>query len=121
MLLPSLKYEYNNARIVGLTIGPRREILLELCLLSWADTAGRCDTKVHVRFGGIKNFEEVKAFLKVGHHETSELAYLRYSTNQPSKPGQLSIDISFERVDAVICIECADVRVEDAAQNTDMS
>ena len=60
MTFRSLQHNFHDAGLVGVSIGPRREIELEIDLDPvWNETA----RTVRVRFGGISNFEQVKEFL----------------------------------------------------------
>ncbi|HZK81685.1 MAG TPA: hypothetical protein VFC46_11470 [Humisphaera sp.] len=111
MELPALVYDYNDALIEHYSVGPRREVTLHVNVVRWQGSVGRYASPVQVRFGGVKNFEEVVAFLKTKPFERSELAGLRYSDDQTSKPGDLFIAIAFERTDARIVVSCSNVSV----------
>ena len=113
MALPSLVHDYNDARIEGFAVGPRREITLDISILSWNGSTGRYGATVQVRFGAVTNLDKVAEFFESGHQHRSELAYIRYSETSPSKPGHLFIDVAFERTDARICIACGNVSVTD--------
>ena len=59
MAYRSLKYEFHDASLVGFSIGPRREIELEIDLNPvWNKIGGI----VRLRSGNIKNFDDVKQF-----------------------------------------------------------
>ncbi len=61
MAFRSFKHEFHDASLVSYSIGPRREIELEIDLDPvWNETGGI----VRVRFGNIKNFDHVKRFLE---------------------------------------------------------
>ena len=111
MELPALVYDYNDARIESFTVGPRREITLNISVVSWKGSKGRYATPTPIRFGGIKNFDEVVAFFRARPFERSELQSLRYSKDHKSKPGHLFIAIAFERNDSRIVILCSNLNV----------
>ena len=113
MVLPSLVYGYNHADMDGFSVGPRREITLDIRLLSWNGSVGEYGPPVQVRFGAVTNLDAVADFFGAGHHQRSELAFIRYSRTLRSKPGHLFIDVAFERIDAQICIACGNVSVRD--------
>jgi hypothetical protein len=54
-----LKYEYHDAAVTGVSIGPRREVTLTTRLDG--RVAGR-EAVVNIRFGGIANFPQVGAY-----------------------------------------------------------
>jgi hypothetical protein len=62
MDLPQFKYDFSHARINDVTVGPRREATLFIAPLVWEGPNGRYGEVVRVRFGGIRNFEEVSTF-----------------------------------------------------------
>src|SRR5262245_39725952 len=105
--IPDLKYDYHNASIGEVKFGPRREVTLRLLLVLWDGPIGRAsDDLIQVRFGGIENLRQVKAFFASSAHERSEIARLDFVADRRSKPGQLFVEVLFERIDARITIEC---------------
>lgn len=104
--LPELPTDFNHARFEGVALGPRRELTLKLSPLVWVGSQGHHAPAMIVRFGGIVNFEEVKAFFSAGHHERSELGWLGHNKQQISKPGDLYLHLEMERVDARTVIHC---------------
>ncbi|MCE9547756.1 MAG: hypothetical protein K8T25_19975 [Planctomycetia bacterium] len=112
MELPSLIHDYRDALIERVEIGPRHEVTLTIATLIWEGTTGRRGADVRVRFGGIQNFAQVCKFLDDAPHEGSELACLRYALDRSSKPGQMFIELAFERIDARILVECLSVQID---------
>ena len=61
MAFRSFRHNFHDASLVGFSVGPRREVTLEIKPDSvWNKTAGI----VLVRFGAVDNFNEVKSFLE---------------------------------------------------------
>ena len=111
MELASLTSDFNHASIQNVTIGPRREVMLEIAPLVWNGSRGRYADGVRVRFGGIENFAEVSAFFAADPHKQSELAELSYADGRKSKPGRLFVELVFERIDARLVVQCSSVQV----------
>ena len=112
MRLPSLAHDFNHARVEQVVLGPRREITLSVSPLRWTGQRGEYAEAVTVRFGGIRNFAKVSAFLTAVPHAQSELAWLGYAEEQPSKPGRLFFDLIFERTDARLRVQCSSLQVD---------
>ena len=108
MELPNLKYEYSHSVINCVTIGPRQEATLSIQILEWHGQSGQLSPAKSLRFGGIVNFDEVKAFFT--QHPTLELADLRYSTAHHSKASNLFIELHSERTDDKLTIQCSSVQ-----------
>ena len=108
MELPNLKYEYSHSFISSVSIGPRREATLSIQILV-AIVGHQPSLDKSLRFGGIVNFDEVKAFFT--QHQTLELAYLRYSIAHSSKPGNLFVELHSERTDDKLVIKCSSIQV----------
>jgi hypothetical protein len=115
--LPSLRYDYNDARIDDVSIGPRRELNLVMAVLTWEGSTGRYVEGIKIRFGGIENFEEVSSFFARQPHEQSELASLAYSAHRKSKMGQLFFEMVFERIDARLEIHCSSLQISEASSS----
>ena len=86
-------------------------MILSVSPLRWNGQKGEYAKAITVRFGGIKNFEEISAFFAVAPHASSELAWLRYAEGRHSKPGHLSFDLMFERIDARLVVQCSSLQV----------
>ncbi len=109
MELPNLTYEYSHSVINDVSIGPRREATLSIQVLEWFGQSGQLSSTKLLRFGGIVNFDEVKAFFSK--HQSLELAYLRYSTAHYSKPSNLFVELHSERTDDELIIHCSSIQV----------
>lgn len=119
MGLPELPGDFNHATFESVTVGPRRELTLELSPLVWVGNRGYHNAVVSVHLGGIVNFEQVKALFDENHHRRSELAYLRYDPNLVSKSGSIHLQLEFERVEAGTMIQCSHLTVTIAESRTD--
>lgn len=60
MKFRSFVHKYHDSHLVGVTLGPRRELMLEIDLDPVWNSGG--PGSVCVRFGNIQNYEEVAAF-----------------------------------------------------------
>src|SRR3954453_23501321 len=58
MTLPALPYHFHDANLGGVTLGPRNEVTLILDI----DEPRQNQHRIHIRFGGITNFSEVRAY-----------------------------------------------------------
>ncbi len=114
MQLPDLKYNYNDASIEEVVFGPRREVNLKIQTIHWNGNTGQENDPIIIRFGGIMNFESVKAFFATSPYIRSELASLAYDKSQISNPNHMFVSLRFERIDAKITIECSSVSISDA-------
>lgn len=114
MNLPDLKHDYYAALICEARLGPRRELNLsiELHQEGW-----RGESKVvAIRFGGIANFDEVHGFFE--HFDLSAsrwegLHCLRYNSAHANKPGDLLLELQFDRTGDEVRICCRNVTVSD--------
>lgn len=109
MELPNLKYEYSHSVINVVKIGPRQEVTLSIQILEWRGQSGQLSLDRSFQFGGIVNFDEVKAFFT--QHQTLELAFLGYSTTHHSKPSKLFVELHSERTDDKLTIQCSSIQV----------
>jgi hypothetical protein len=100
--LPDLRLDFYGATIDEARVGPRRELALVL-----RDMAG--NPYAQVRFGGITNFGEVKAFIETPPVDC--LHFLRYDRTERSKPGRLILELGFDRSDDRCVIRCSNVTV----------
>src|SRR5262245_5624530 len=61
MTLRSFRHNYHDSHLAGFTLGPRRELILDIALSPvWNKDA--CSASV--RFGGIKNYDEIVSFFR---------------------------------------------------------
>jgi hypothetical protein len=105
MDLPDLGLVFYGATIDQARVGPRRELALD-----FSDMAG--NPYARVRFGGITNFDEVKAFFQTP--PADGLHFLRYDPAEASKPGRLVVELGFDRSEerCVVCCSNAAVSIE---------
>ncbi len=103
--------DLHHANLQEVIVGPRREVTLKVQRLVWENGSGRYAPAVAVRFGGIYNFDEVKAFFAAPHYRRSELDGISYDTRRHSKPEHLYLELTYERVAAQIIIECDNISV----------
>lgn len=61
MVLPELRYNFHDAGVTSITVGPRREVMMVVGL---DDPTYPPHHSVYIRFGGITNFSEVTTFLE---------------------------------------------------------
>jgi hypothetical protein len=113
MNVPPLIHDFRHARINSVAIGPRRELALSVAPLVWNGTNGHHGDGVSLRFGGIENFTEVSAFFSDEPQQRSELQCLRYAQSRPSKQGCLFFELSFERIEAKVIIQCSNLQIDD--------
>jgi len=114
--LPELEYDFYGAVLVSILFGSRREMTLTFELwprvgkqLSASFRQGE-GVDIAVRFGGVHNFEDVKAYWESWRQNPS-LHYLRYCDGKHSKPGSLFFEIEFDRTDDHIMIHCQHITV----------
>jgi hypothetical protein len=114
MELPDLKYDYYDAHIVDLEIGPRREVSLTM-LIHIPDSRHWVGYEtVAVRFGGIVNFEPVKKFfddLSRSPNAYNGLHYLRYAKDRSAKSGSLFFEMEFDSSEDHVRIDCRSITV----------
>jgi hypothetical protein len=61
MTFRSFRHNYHDGHLASFTLGPRRQLTLEVAL----DPVWNTDTdSASVRFGGIENYEEVASFFR---------------------------------------------------------
>jgi hypothetical protein len=109
--LPSLIHDFGHARIESVMLGPRRELNLIVTPLVWKGHTGQYSQGVGVRFGGVANLDEVRAFFSDAPQERSELAKVGYAADRRSKPGRLFFELVFERIDGRLIVECSNIQV----------
>jgi len=114
--LPELEYDFYGAVLVSILFGSRREMTLTFELwprvgkqLSASFRRGE-GVNVAVRFGGVYNFEDVKA-CSGNWPQNPSLHYLRYCDGKHSKPGSLFFEVEFDRTDDYTVIHCQNITV----------
>jgi hypothetical protein len=65
---------------------------------------------VTVRFGGVRNFDEVSRFFAVERRDG--LHYLRFVPRHRQKPGDLAIEVEFDRFGDRVAVLCRNVTVK---------
>ena len=62
MKFRSFRHNFHDGQLASFTLGPRRELTLEIALDPVWNKAG--PSSASVRFGGIENFDEVASFFR---------------------------------------------------------
>lgn len=117
--LPDLQYNFYDAWIYDVTLGPRREITVHLELWPEGNNGHvvfqqSSRFKVDVRFGGIVNLDEINAFFTSwvsSQNYRNGLHYLAYDPLQLSKPDSLFLKFQFDRSGTELTIHCKNVTV----------
>src|SRR3954464_4146389 len=111
MALPELSYNFHDAGLISVELGPRREVTLVVAL---DDPGQPRHLNVRVRFGGISNFSDVEAFCARVPKPVAPCAYLtqveelNYDSNSQSTHGNLSFALELEYVGSIV-IRCRNV------------
>jgi hypothetical protein len=111
MVLPKLPYNFHDAGVASITIGPRREVTLVVAL---DDPTHPPHHRVYIRFGGITNFSEVATFLEQVPSPREQDAYraridrLDYDPHEQSGQHNLVFQLSLDMVGEVR-IRCRNV------------
>lgn len=84
--------DFSHAVLENVTVGPCRAVTLTLTPLLWVGTAGLRDQ-----------------------HIPAELAKLRYAAGHTSRPGDLFIELIFERVEAQLMLQCHSIIMTEGA------
>ncbi len=116
--LPELPGRHGDI-LEGVAFGPRREMIVEIKPLLWAGSRGFYGPAITVRFGGIVNYKEVQETFKPRYCKWSELNRIEYDEEQFSKPGDLHLLLSFERIDVVIVIHCSSLTITEPQPDTE--
>ena len=116
--LPELPGRHGD-HLESVAFGPRREMTVKIKPLRWAGNRGYYGPAVAVRFGGIVNYKEVQEAFKPRYCQESELNAIEYESEQYSKPGDLHLLLSFERIDVVIPIHCSSLTVKGPETETE--
>lgn len=111
IVLPVLPDNFAHAYLNTVSVGPRREVTLEVMPLVWQGSSGHRGEAVRVRFGGVENLAEVTAFFAANGHCPGELAWLMYSTALKSQPGCLYFELMYERIDARLVVQCSSLQM----------
>src|SRR5688572_11134930 len=113
-MLRKLKYEYHDAGVTRVSIGPRREVTLTAQLDRCV--AGR-DAVVDIRFGGIANFLQVEGYFRgfmadVGESYVGRIDGLGYDESVASTSRNLALRVELDGYGKVQ-IRCQNVTEEE--------
>lgn len=86
--------------------------------LMWAGNRGYFGPAIAVRFGGIVNYAEVQETFKPRYCKESELNAIEYDQEHYSKPGDLHLLLSFERISVIVVIHCSSVTITEPEPET---
>ena len=124
MSVPDLKYEFHDSNIASVQIGPRREatLVIDLYPIFYPDR-----TTVRVRFGGIFNFEKVKACLDAVEREKDDpdaylarIESLQFDTKKRSSSDDLYLYLKLDFQDG-FRIHCQHLSIEECSLTTGCS
>ncbi|MEO8285729.1 MAG: hypothetical protein ABI670_04790 [Chloroflexota bacterium] len=114
MALPEMPYNFHDAGLVQIAVGPRKELTLVVRL---DDPHYPPRQKVTIRFGGITNLPEISAFIEQVPPIISEASYmarvdhLDYDAYEPSKQQSLNFRLELDMVGKLL-IRCRNVTIE---------
>ena len=117
MMLPKLPYNFHDAGVASITMGPRREVTLIVAL---DDPAHPPRHGIYIRFGGITNFSEVATFLEQVPFPREHDAYrarinvLDYDPYEESRQHNLVFQLELDMVGQVR-IRCRNVSTGSAS------
>lgn len=109
-----LKYEYHDAGVTGVSVGPRREVTLTAELDR--PVSGR-DVVVRLRFGGIANFAQVAEYFRrvmadVGESYVGRIDGLGYDESAASTSRNIVLRVELDAY-GVVQIHCRSVTEEE--------
>ena len=111
MTLQKLPYNFHDAEIASIIVGPRREVTLVVPL---DDPDHAPHHAVYIRFGGITNLSEVTSFMervpgpKVPGAYWTRIETLDYDTGEQSRENSLVFRLVFDQVGQVL-IRCRNI------------
>ena len=111
MVLLGLPYNFHDAGVASISVGPRREVMMVVGL---DDPAHPSHHSVYIRFGGITNFAEVTTFLEQVPPASAQDAYsaridgLDYDPEEQSRQHNLVFRLVFDMIGQVR-IRCRNV------------
>lgn len=100
-----LPYNFHDAGITHIILGPRHELTLFVDLDEPPSQSGQA---VYIRFGGIKNYEESEAYVKKIPQQRSPNAYraridnLKHDHHTPQKQGHPVIRLELEGIGEIL-------------------
>lgn len=120
MTFPELPYNFHDAGVASIQVGPRNEVTL---ILGLDDPEHQPHLSVYIHFGGVMNFSEVSSFLdtvprpKVPEAYWTRIEMLDYDTQEYSKHNSLVFRLVLEYVGQIL-IRCRNVTT-DTRQDVD--
>ncbi len=108
MNIADLQYNFYGAQISNASIGPRREVILDMEL--WPERNGKQvpswrrgdGTRIIIRFGGIHNFSEATIFFSTwpeNRNANCGLHHLGYDPDRTSRRGDVFVQMAFDSTD----------------------
>jgi hypothetical protein len=109
-MVQRLKYEYHDAGVIGVRVGPRREVTITAELDRCA--SGR-SAVIHIRFGGIANFAQVEEYFRgvmadVGESYVGRIDGLGYDESVASTSRDIVLRVELDLY-GVVQIRCQNV------------
>ena len=95
----------------SVAFGPRREMTVKINSLMWEGNRGYYGPATTMRFGGIVNYDQVREAFKPRYCQERELNSVEYDQGQSSKPSDLYLLLSFERISIIVAIHCHSLTV----------
>jgi hypothetical protein len=111
MTLPELPYNFHDAGVDSIVLGPRNEVTL---LVGLDEPGDPSHSNVYVRFGGITNYQEVASFTervpgpKAPQAYRARIEILDYDTQENSRHGSLVFKLVLDAAGQVL-IRCRNV------------
>jgi hypothetical protein len=125
-MIPPIPYNFYAASIEKIDFGPRPELSLQIQLWNQLDKwpwveFDKEGPNITVRFGGVKNLAEVKAFFDGYSDIWLEFHYLRYSQTDRPKASNLYVELGFDRIDTTLTVHCKSLTIDDIYHSWDWS
>lgn len=109
-----LPYEFHDGILLGVAVGPRREVTLTASLDPVWQPSGTAECAL-LRFGNIDNFAEVQAFFaRANPHPRGyfgRIDRLDYAQDEPSRANRLSLQLELEWHGTII-IRCRNLSIQ---------
>jgi hypothetical protein len=118
MKIPQIPYNFYGGHINQLEYESEHIFTLEAQLLHQVDGGHYVDLQklgpiVTVRFGGVENMGDVKAYFDGFVPQALELHGIGYNREKVSRPAALFVDIGFDRVNGVLTVKCKTLVIDD--------
>jgi len=113
--LPDLRYSFHDSGLCEVAVGPRRELMLGLDLDTEEQQPTGSPRAARIRFGGIENYDEIRAFFEQLQRQKVPLyaagrVQLDYARYLVSRRNHLVFQIDFEYYGSCT-IHCRNVNV----------